>query len=76
MFLCIKLQNYLQGGGVGDRIPRLLSHNHDPDGPEPHARITARGGVSLTPRSQGHIAGHENNAAKFFFKNLNIVFDE
>jgi hypothetical protein len=24
----------LQGGGVGDRIPRLLSHNHDPDGPE------------------------------------------
>jgi hypothetical protein len=36
MFSCSKLQNYLllQGGSVGDRIPRLLPHNHDPDGPE------------------------------------------
>jgi hypothetical protein len=36
MFSCSKLRNYLllQGGGVGDRIPRLLSHNHDPAGPE------------------------------------------
>jgi hypothetical protein len=66
MFSCSKLRNYLllQGGGVGDRIPRLLPHNHDPDGPEPHARVTAGGGVPLTPRPQGYIAGRENNAAK------------